>query len=841
MVICAGFASLGILIDAAWFDSLASSGWKWALIASVFLVAIEAFRWIRRRGSGRPSRIDSIGLWVTTAVLLTSVFGLWHARSEHKYRSAILLDWLAQNATPQPVVVRGTLRRPVSLRANPLAASYRQDQVSPWQSQLEVALDQIRGGDRFDGFDGNVLVYVEGDQSHLRTGDRLEIYGWMEGFAGPSNPGQPDLRPVYRRRQLHGRIETKNATAITCLNRSAWTPQSMVASIATAGRQSLFRHTDDRTGPLAVALVLGQREFVDPDTRDALLATGTAHLLSVSGMHLAILVLVATWLLTALGLRPFSRLGFIIAISVLYVAVTGARPPVVRAAILISTLLISTCFYRTSQPLNTLAVAAMGLLVINPVNVFAVGVHLSFLAVITLMLAGRPVAPGSMTAELQWQREMGFQALVDQASGRWMRHAKTGVRFIAQMAWLSACVSAVSLPLVWSQFHLISLVSVVTNVLVWAGLMVALPAGVLTVMLDSVHPILATVPGGLCHGALQYMWAVIDWTQRWPGGHFWLPSPPTGWVVAFYVVLAATLLWSSGKGKTARVAWILIWSIVAFWLATRPADLPEDTVEATFIDVGHGTSVILRMPDQKVYLYDCGRLGNYRWTSRDIDTALWSLGITHLDAVFLSHADADHYNALPALLKRFSIETILVPPGLLDGREPGLRELRLAIDASGVSVQPCFRGDFLGGDSTRRWAHTPITVLHPPAAGVDGSDNANSLVLQIDAGEHPLVLPGDLEPPGTEVVTEGRRPRAGGVLMAPHHGSLSMDAKTVLNWARPSETIVSGGQRAARMEVERMLSQTGSGVHVTAREGAVRVRISGKMGIQVRRWVQRSW
>jgi competence protein ComEC len=207
-----------------------------------------------------------------------------------------------------------------------------------------------------------------------------------------------------------------------------------------------------------------------------------------------------------------------------------------------------------------------------------------------------------------------------------------------------------------------------------------------------------------------------------------------------------------------------------------------------------------------------------------------------LDAVFLSHADADHYNALPALLKRFSVETILVPPGLLDGREPGLKELRLAIDASGVPVQTCFRGD-----RRRRWEHVSITVLHPPAAGVDGSDNANSLVLQIDAGEHSLVLPGDLEPPGTEVVTGGPRPRAGGVLMAPHHGSLSMDAETVLNWARPSETIVSGGQRAARLGVEQMLSQTGSGVHVTAREGAIRVRISGKMGIQVRRWVQRPW
>ena len=95
----------------------------------------------------------------------------------------------------------------------------------------------------------------------------------------------------------------------------------------------------------------------------------------------------------------------------------------------------------------------------------------------------------------------------------------------------------------------------------------------------------------------------------------------------------------------------------------------------------------------------------------------------------------------------------------------------------------------------------------------------------IDRGGVTLILPGDLEPPGTELLVNQDRPPPGGVLMAPHHGSLTMDARSVLQWARPRETIVSGGRRARRPEVARCLAITGSGVHVTAEVGAIRVRI----------------
>ena len=94
---------------------------------------------------------------------------------------------------------------------------------------------------------------------------------------------------------------------------------------------------------------------------------------------------------------------------------------------------------------------------------------------------------------------------------------------------------------------------------------------------------------------------------------------------------------------------------------------------------------------------------------------------------------------------------------------------------------------------------------------------------------------------GIELLINLDRPPPGGVLMAPHHGSVAMESKSVLQWARPLDTVVSGGQRAKRLEVEQMLAITGSGVHVTAKVGAIRVRIDRDGEIEVRSWLLSPW
>jgi competence protein ComEC len=159
---------------------------------------------------------------------------------------------------------------------------------------------------------------------------------------------------------------------------------------------------------------------------------------------------------------------------------------------------------------------------------------------------------------------------------------------------------------------------------------------------------------------------------------------------------------------------------------------------------------------------------------------------------------------------------------MLDSTKPGLEPIRESIRRAGVSVREVSsEQQYFDG-----WSSSQIEILHPPRNRVSGNDNANSLVIRIDHQGTSLVLPGDLEPPGLEMVIRSPRPPAGGVLMSPHHGSLTVDSQFILAWARPREVIVSGGARARRPEVADALGVRGSGVHVTATLGAVRVEFS---------------
>ncbi len=758
-----------------------------------------------------------------------------HAVRDAEFESATIISITAEQ--PDPTVVEGLIDRPIVLRRHPLADLPSRRDQSPWQTQFEVEVDQVRVGQTYQPFDGRVLVVSDGRLDQLLPGDRVQVFGLIRRFAGPTNPGERDLRSVYRRRGLNARIDADGPNQIILVKQTRRHPiYRCVALTAGRSRDLLLRYTSKANGPLALALVLGQRDFVDNEIRDLLLVTGTAHLLSVSGLHLAIVVVLARWIGLLLGLPLAGRIVWIIFVCALYTAITGGRPPVMRASILVATLMISIWIHRQGQPINTLSLAAIILLILNPENAFSVGVQLSFLAVATLLLCGRQPTGSTPAVQQALQREQRLQNLTEGALPKPLRYARWAGYYFWQAIWFSGCVTAISIPLVWHQFHVVSFVSVLTNVMLGPLLFVSLAAGVATVVAGWVCEPVAVATGWMCDWSLSGMLEVIEFSASIPAGHFWLPAPPTWWVVVFYAVLAVSMFWiARPAGFWLRRSWIAIWISLAWLIATSPASMDDCPIEATFVDVGHGTSVVLRFAADNVWLYDCGRMGNDNGSSRDIDATLWSLGVTQLRGIFLSHADADHYNALPGVLRRFAVERMITPPGMLAEPEHNLADIRRAIQANAIPVE-----EVAAGTSIEVRGHS-IKVLHPPVGRVAGSDNANSLVVTAASAGATLILPGDLEPPGTGVLVNQSRPPPGSVLMAPHHGSLTMDASSVLQWARPRETIVSGGRRARRPEVRTMLAAFGSGVHVTAEVGAIRVRIDPDGQIHVRSWTESPW
>jgi competence protein ComEC len=320
---------------------------------------------------------------------------------------------------------------------------------------------------------------------------------------------------------------------------------------------------------------------------------------------------------------------------------------------------------------NTLAAAALVVLALNPTQVFHAGAQLSFVAVAGVIWFGP-----------QWHHRGDSDAL-----RQWIGEGHSLPQRAVILAWhkvrdavlVTALFWCLTLPLVMARFHLFQPVGLLINVLMVPPLTSALVSGFGVLALGWLCPPLATIFAWCLSGSLAAIQGLIQAGLWLPGGRTWVAGPDDWWLVGFYGLLALGAV--LGRWRPPR-RWCL--AIVASWAALGFAGhflhSHHNRLDAAFLSVGHGCAVVLHLPSGATMLYDAGEMAGADFAGESISDYLWSQGIGHIDAVVLSHADADHYNALPMLLDRFSIGVVYVSPVMFQQkRNQALSALQAAI------------------------------------------------------------------------------------------------------------------------------------------------------------------
>jgi competence protein ComEC len=344
---------------------------------------------------------------------------------------------------------------------------------------------------------------------------------------------------------------------------------------------------------------------------------------------------------------------------------------------------------------------------------------------------------------------------------------------------LSALLWLAVAPLAAAHHHLVSP----------AGLLLLPPLGVLTALAMLFgFPLLplALIGGPVARwAALPMHWAlllcdrVVDWADASAWSYFYVGEVPEWWAWAFYLGMGLWLTQASLRRRPLLgVTLGLVWVCVGLLGALGPT--PEDELRITFLSVGHGGCVVLETPEGRTLLYDAGAIGGPEAAQRQIAPYLRSRGIRRIDEVFLSHADLDHFNGLIELTDRFTVGQVSCTPTFSAKKTPGVRHTLGELQRRNIPVRIVKAGDVLTTGSVT------LEVLHPPAVGPEGNENARSLVLFVSHNDHHVLLTGDLEGAGMDDVLR-QQPRAVGVLMAPHHGSAtrSVHPADLVKWAGP--------------------------------------------------------
>lgn len=830
-----------------------------AILACFLLICV--YQW--RSNSSYPKWQERI----LAAIALMAVL-LVGAMRMHVERNRIQSDRLSALAGEflSPIVLEGTVVsiprwKPDTLRQRAAPDDTKLLSDDLWQTVFDVRVSGIRDGETWknDRF-GLIRITAQGRNRSLLPGDHVRCFVEWQRIMPPTNPGQSDYsqRAAAEGVFVRGRTDVPSQIQILPAKNGYLLNQlrldRFIGRIVTTADQAFHCYVPFGQARMASALVLGQREQAEWELQESMLATGTIHMLAISGMHIE---LVAISILTLGALMLWKRktnLAVTIGVVLVYSLVAGANPPVMRAAIFVVILCLARWIGRPTESMNVLAFAAVVLLVYNTNNLLDIGTQLSFLAVTVLIFLG-----SNRAAMLADQDSLNDLLLATSHPFiRWFW-------YLVDLAWnmlkVSAWVWLLTAPLTMFYFNIVSPIACFLNVLLWIPIFISLLAGILLLMTSSIVSLLPLVGpwigamvgyplGAICAFGLVIVDRVVKVSEKIPLSHFWIPSPPLWMVIAFYGFLLVMIV-VFGFGKISR-RWIAsltcLWLVVAGMPLLDRLGIPpnqsnssqvKQPMLATFIDVGHGTCVMIEFPNGQVWLYDAGRMGDASKSHLQISDVLWERRRTRIDKIFLSHADSDHFSAIARLAKRFQVGEFCTTSQALQSDSTGMQELLASLRRQSIPITALDDQSNLDRFKNENDS-IAVEILHPDSQGVPGSDNANSMCLLFTYYGKKLLLPGDLEGAGTKRLLERKR-TAIDVLMAPHHGSLSTDPAMLLAWCKPSVVAISGGTKARNPKTLEAYSAPDRQVLVTALDHAIRVVFSKDEPIKIETWQHPNW
>ena len=540
------------------------------------------------------------------------------------------------------------------------------------------------------------------------------------------------------------------------------------------------------------ALLVGGRSGIPPDLRNAFSRTGIGHLLAISGLHIGIIAAVAffvfkkTLSFSSLFLhRGWVRKGVALLAMILvigYGLVAGMSPSTQRAVLMVLVFLLATLADRDQESINTLAFAALVLLVMDPGALFSISFQLSFTAVAVILYGLNRIARGEIRPQGVARRLLTKLVLF------------MAVSFLATVG---------TLPLTLYYFNMVSTVGMVSNLLAVPLIgTIAVPLGLLglclipfcesaaAMLLSFSEIFVSVVTRAVQHVDGQAMVAVDMFT------------PTVFEIFIYYSVVWAAI--NLQRTKSARVMLLILLftagADACYWIQQR---LWHRDFRVTVIDVGQGSASLLEFPKGRCMLIDGGGFSD----NTGFDVGRYVVGpllrkkrILTVDTVVLSHPNSDHMNGLLFILAHFKVGEVWT-----NGQRAAMAGYHRFADIIYEQGIPSPGFDDISRHANREGVQ--VDILHPARGFLTDADrrsrrntNNNSIVVKTTFGSTGFLFPGDIMAAAERefVACHGSGLRSTFVT-APHHGSRTSSTERFLKAVKPEWVIFSSGRKGSRL------------------------------------------
>lgn len=628
------------------------------------------------------------------------------------------------------------------------------------------------------------------DAPQITPGQQLQLLVKLRTPSGFMNPGGFDYEKwlFQQRIAATGYVRSKSGDFVVLRETGSWlyTRRAWLSNRITQATNGLTYQS------VILALAVGDRSGIDSQLWDRFIATGTNHLLAISGLHISLVAgcigLIARFVWRYMTNRVvFSRTAWSLVWAAMaafcYAAMAGFSVPTQRAMVMFFVLSCLVLLRRHQARQGALAVALLVVCVLNPLAVMSAGFWMSFAAVAILFVVF------SFTPQ-------------------------PGVRARAISVIRGHTLITIGLyPLTLLVFQQVSLVAPLANFICVPLLgMVATPLVFLSSMLVVLSVDAAAVVFQLVDKLLAVAVWLIDQFSLLPAAMLHTGSLPA--VVILIAIVAAGLLLLPVKPG---LRWLAAVLTVPFIFVAPNAPDPGD-YEVTFLDVGQGTAVVVRTANHTL-LYDTGAQFSATFSAADsvILPFFKASRIDRLDQLMISHADRDHSGGVEEVLASMDVVAARVSAPL-----PQLPQAKL-----------CRAGE------QWLWDDVKFQILHPRDKHT-GSENDLSCVLLISSsGERHTLLTGDIEAYGEQRLLESGIPSVE-LLLVPHHGSNTSSTSGFVSLASPRYAVhTTGFNNRFGFPKEKVVERyqlIGAQQYSTANSGAITFNISDQSDTRVRQY-----
>lgn len=672
-----------------------------------------------------------------------------------------------------------------------------------WREKRE----SVRRGDAAEI--AGILCYMGGNETP-RMGSLITVEGDFRAFSHATNPGEFDAANYYRILGQQGRLTScrivSQSGSYDVFREKLYRFREYLSLLADASY-------GEKDASVVKAMLLGEKGTLDTDLKELYRQNGISHILAISGLHLSVIGMCVFRLLKKTGLPKIVYITITIGLMYCYGTMTGMGISMLRAYIMFGIRLCAELLGRTYDLLTAVTVAALAVLIRQPLYLQHSGFLFSFGAVCGIGI----FLPAAQENLLGW----GGSERADSRRGR------------AERAFVSgAAISLSTLPVYLCFYYEFPPYSVFLNLLVVPCMTFVLIGGLLSLAAAALFLPLGAAAAVPVHLILRFYEKCCDFCLRLPDSS-WVTGCPKPWQTALFLgILTGLVAWNH------RIPKLLFWQGALCALLALTIRLPRG-LQITMVDVGQGDCIYLAEDSGVHMLIDGGSSDKSDVLSYQIMPFLKHEGVSYLDAIVVTHPDSDHISGIRLLLEEsgtsgIAVGALYLPDVGEAGRNEAYRELeRLAAEA-GAGVRYLSAGDVL------KCGKVMLTCLHPRKNLDETEPNAYSTVLYLTYGAFSALFTGDLEGAGEEDVAAALRRvqdmRGDGLhnitlLKVAHHGSSGSTGEAFLRQVDPEIALISSGHNNRyghpHEELLARLRKAGCLILGTQESGAVTVRVRG--------------